>query len=231
MFFKALLLLPAMAWAYTLMTATMQGWSEDDLHFRLNPAGCSVPAEKLEEAIEDSVRLWNGVATSSIRLHYEGRTDRSGTDAHPTLECVTSGLGGILGSSTVSTSNGRIFTGHIELNSEPGTSADIATLDQGQLTIVIAHEMGHILGLGHSSHRDSLMYFALAEKQYLSLSQDDADGVTYLYPRREPEDGILGCGSLGAVPPGSGGGLLPILAFIGLLTLWLRRPVARRVTG
>lgn len=232
MFSKAslLFLLPTVAWGYTLFTQNMRGWEQDELSFRFNPAGCSLPAEKIEEAIEASVRLWNGVGTADLRISYEGRTDRSGTDSNPTVECLTSGLGGILGASTVSTSNGRIFSAHIELNAEPGATGDISKLNQGQLEITLAHEMGHILGLGHSAHRDSLMYFALANKQQLSLSQDDADGLSYLYPRKEPEDGILGCGTLEGNGPGPGGGngLLPLLALLGILTAWLRRPHTQR---
>ncbi len=55
---------------------------------------------------------------------------------------------------------------------------------------VIAHEIGHALGLGHSEVSESLMYFQVVDIRK-SLGQDDIDGVTYLYPIK-----IDGCGLL-----------------------------------
>lgn len=53
---------------------------------------------------------------------------------------------------------------------------------------VIAHEIGHALGLGHAEDDEALMYFQVVD-QRKSLGQDDMDGVTYLYPIK-----IDGCG-------------------------------------
>ena len=66
-----------------------------------------------------------------------------------------------------------------------------------KLQIIIAHEVGHLLGLGHTQYEPSLMYYSIGEKKYLRLSQDDMDGLSFLYPRNElGGDGLFGCGTL-----------------------------------
>ncbi len=58
---------------------------------------------------------------------------------------------------------------------------------------VIAHEIGHAIGLGHSEDKAALMYYSTST-QRKSLGQDDIDGVTYLYPVK-----FDGCGLVGGI--------------------------------
>jgi Matrixin len=56
---------------------------------------------------------------------------------------------------------------------------------------IIAHELGHAFGLGHSPVTDSLMYYSTVNMR-TNLGQDDIDGITYLYPKQQP----VACGSI-----------------------------------
>lgn len=229
----SLLVVPSLAWAFTLITADMRGWDPAEVKLHFNPANCPSGAA-VEEAIERSVNLWNGAPTSRLRLVYQGKTSLTGGQGEPVVECVTSGLASSLGVGILSTIGGRINSAHIELNGEPSAVGYVGNYTVDQLAVVVAHEIGHVIGLGHSSSETALMYPSIGRKDTLSLSQDEVDGVTYLYPRREPADGALGCASLGAGlggggnGDGSGGGLLPWLAIVMLATLWLRGRASAR---
>lgn len=56
---------------------------------------------------------------------------------------------------------------------------------------IIAHEIGHAFGLGHSPVKDSLMYYATVDMRK-SLGSDDIDGISYLYPKQQP----VSCGTV-----------------------------------
>jgi predicted Zn-dependent protease len=84
-----------------------------------------------------------------------------------------------------STINGSV----ILLNNKSGTA--MASLSREEFISVLAHEVGHAIGLGHSKFNDSLMLFEnLKNRQH--LGQDDHDGISYLYPREQPTS----CGSV-----------------------------------
>lgn len=63
---------------------------------------------------------------------------------------------------------------------------------------MVAHEIGHVIGLGHSADVESLMYYSIGPKEHLSLSLDDQNGVSFLYPRNELRNLELfgGCGRI-----------------------------------
>ena len=61
---------------------------------------------------------------------------------------------------------------------------------RGEQVAIIAHEIGHAIGLGHSQFDHNLMYYQSISTRE-RLGWDDIDGVTYLYPTEQP---IGGCG-------------------------------------
>jgi hypothetical protein len=93
----------------------------------------------------------------------------------------------------------HINYGYIVLNVQEGAAANISNIDSERVKAIIAHEIGHVLGLGHSEDTAALMYYDVTAKKELSLAQDDVDGFTYLYPRDElqGDDLLGGCGVLG----------------------------------
>ena len=209
------------AHAFTLAGSSgIEGWQTGLLEIHVNPATCPISEAMLDAAIDRAVALWNTVPSSSIRLERgsvvsttAAQADAgSAADGTPTpLIVCDPNLGTTLSpppslpqdvnqipGSTREKANGLTLNyGTIALNADPSANTNIANLSPNTLAIIIAHEIGHLLGLGHTSNPENLMYYNATLRTELSLSQDDIDGVTYLYPRHELfGNGLLGCGTV-----------------------------------
>ncbi len=201
--------------AFTLSSGTtVLGWRFNELGFYLNPSGCSIPQAEVETAMDIAFGLWNSVGSSRLRIFRSTTVTTTVSQAlagdgagppSPMVLCdtaLTTTIGANSNSipaATASAFNGqdrRVDYAIILLNSESGKSANIRNLNPTKLAIILAHEIGHALGLGHTTDTAALMYFDATDKTVLGLSQDDIDGITFLYPRQEPALGDLyGCGA------------------------------------
>ncbi|AZZ36348.1 hypothetical protein CIK05_05935 [Bdellovibrio sp. qaytius] len=216
------------AQAFTLITTNpnQTGWASNEITFLVNTANCPIDVVAL---MSNAVAVWNNVAHSNIKASYGGATTSTAYANPTTVYCeanFSAATGGadinfVPAAASVHTSGGTIYEGIIYLNVSAG-QANIANFDSNVLTITVAHEIGHILGLGHSTDANALMYFDGSYKDKLTLAQDDIDGVSYLYPSDEFKDGhFAGCGSVAHLPPPP-----PPPKGLLLLTLLMLLPVA-----
>lgn len=209
--------------AFTLIgNSEIKGWNTDTLTFLINYSGCSISEGDLNEAIDQAISLWNQAPLSGIKLARGGKSTTTPAQAKaaanstnpastpsPLIVCdpnlsntlfpTGSDNAEYIPAATTPAVDGelRLNFAYLALNSESGRKANIANLTKTKLAIVIAHEMGHVLGLGHTQKDHSLMYFDATARTTLSLSQDDIDGLAYLYPRHEiGGDGLLGCNTI-----------------------------------
>lgn len=79
-------------------------------------------------------------------------------------------------------------------------AATFGNLSRADKISVLAHEIGHAIGLGHSEESSALMYYRTVNLRS-NLGQDDVDGVSYLYPMHVDAFGLSGglLGSCGTI--------------------------------
>lgn len=220
-YFQSILLFTLCSQAFTINSSTnsnLQGWANSEIEFLINDSSCPSSVD-VQGIMAEAVEIWNNVSTSSLKVKIGGTTTSTTYADKPTVYCETNfaGLSGspdpnyVPGAAAVIGSTGSITHGLFFLNASAGL-ANIANFDRTTLKIIFAHEIGHILGLGHSESLNALMYYDASEKKNFRLSQDDIDGVSYLYPSNELSDSkIAGCGLVKNLPPPSGGELTLIL--------------------
>ncbi|MCB0365538.1 MAG: matrixin family metalloprotease [Bdellovibrionaceae bacterium] len=245
----AMLCLAPSAQGFTLSITdpNLKGFSGKSLNILLNPTNC--PAG-IEDNIETAIDLWNSVPTSRLEIKMGGTTSTTAASLRffsfpetAIIACSTdfatdsassAGTGGCTGtcldvvpagtrSTTLGT--GRMQKAFIVVNMNAAAGGNFGLKSTTEREITIAHEMGHLIGLGHTEEVAALMHFSIAAKTNLNLHQDDIDGITYLYGRDElGGDPLLGCGRFQGPlsPSGPSGGLVILLIFPVILWTWVR---------
>ncbi|MGK5089228.1 matrixin family metalloprotease [Bdellovibrionota bacterium FG-2] len=229
--------------AFTMNIGSMDlGWDTNTLQVDVDYNGCSISADELNAAIDKGFAVWNGVSTSRLTVLRGDSVSVIASDiaskvspGNPVIICdpnftATSGFDGnyvpaVTMVNSISDTTSRITFAYMLLNGQAKKAANLKNIPADLVAVVIAHEMGHILGLGHSADINALMYFDASDKSEVRLSMDDVDGVTYLYPRQELSNSkLFGCATVAAGssggPGGSGfSGFVSFLALIGFCAL------------
>jgi hypothetical protein len=165
----------------------------------------------VNDAIDD---YWGKVPTSALSLSVAGT--KSIDVSADTLTTAANKADnntivvGCSSSSSVFTSSSTLAVGGIACASgickaavllNDTSSTQLASLSSSVIVTTFAHELGHALGLGHSSQQYALMYYSLSNKTQKTLSQDDIDGISYLYPSSKQLGGLGGaCGTIDLDP-------------------------------
>ncbi|MCP4912138.1 MAG: matrixin family metalloprotease [Oligoflexia bacterium] len=167
-------------------------------------AGYNSAAELLDAAFEAANEFWNRVPTCALKL-------KKGS-VRSSVDISSDSLGAAIAKANTNTiligcsDNSSIFSAGIlgvaNINANNQNQAAVlinnvdtsfANLDAREKLATIAHEMGHALGVGHSSDPVALMYASVGGKVQEKLTMDDYNACTYLYPHDSP-------GSCSAVP-------------------------------
>lgn len=224
-----ILLLASSANAFTLNNTAKLVFTEDEVKVNV-ASGCTnigiTDAELLELVGRAVDNFWNKSPTSRLKLrkgsvvnvdakfHSDSIcTASTNCDPNPDLAVDSDILiscnlnatnfpsSSILGITIPNNIAGSRIVGSLVLiNDKADTQFDSKSEDAK--VAILAHEIGHAFGLGHSPVQDSLMYYATVS-QRKALGRDDIDGISYLYPKQQP---ISGCGTVDFSGGKSGGG-------------------------
>jgi len=232
---------------WTLTNSVGARFTSDKVQVRVAnlSGGCAasgITADDLVGLINPAIRdFWNTIPSSRLELKDGGFLDTSDTDfrdgelclhdgncASPpiprvsdiVITCNTNATNFPNGSSLLALTLPTVLSGRdikgavIAINA---TNTSFSGLSRNKQIAVLAHEIGHAIGLGHTGVSANLMYYTVVPTRE-RLGQGDINGVTYLYPVQLDMYGF-GC-LTGTVSEGnSGGPTPPPTAWIGSLLL------------
>lgn len=206
--------------AFTLNNNVSLAFTQNPVRVNIASGFCSnigvSESELLSMAQEAVVEYWNKAPTSRLKLR-SGSLQSVSTNFKTGLICLTGTNcdpnpalivdSGILISCNTNNTNfstnavlavtvpnnisGSVINGSLIILNDTATNNQLAQKSHDEFVSILAHEIGHAIGLGHSPVRDSLMYYSVIPNRR-SLGIDDIDGVTYLYPKQQP----VACGTI-----------------------------------
>jgi hypothetical protein len=181
-------------------------WFEPDsgqpILYNVDAAGdAKIGATASHNAVDAALAAWTNVPTASIVLQDGGTissppsggcdgkntivfNDPSSSVSDPSGCAGILAVGGYCAGGGTTTVNGIVFSRIVEGDITVNNGWSACTFwDATNLAEVLTHELGHTIGLAHSTDSTATMYaFAHFDGRAASLMPDDAAGVTFIYP-------------------------------------------------
>ena len=164
-------------------------WATQQVPYYINPANADMSESAAIDAIQQGAMAWTAQSNANIMLYYMGRTSGSNLTQNGRSEVFfrPTSAGGMAGeaywwydaSYHLIEADVAFYDGGFKFF--PGSSGCSGGI---YLTDIATHELGHALGLGHSSVSSASMYPAMGwcDTSLRTLDSDDLAGIEKLYP-------------------------------------------------
>ncbi|XP_006206756.1 stromelysin-1 [Vicugna pacos] len=194
-------------------------WRKTHLTYRIVNYTLDLPRDAVDSTIKKALKVWEDVTPLKFSRISEGEADimitfavRDHGDFNP-----FDGPGKVLAHAYPP---GPGIYGDAHFDDDEQWTKDVSGTN---LFLVAAHELGHSLGLFHSTNSEALMYpiyNALTDLARFRLSQDDVNGIQSLYgpPPSSPKDTVMPTESV-PPEPGTPAACDPTLSFDAISTL------------
>lgn len=191
----SLLLAATNAGAFVLLDPIFHLKKPESVKVKVSSEGCTangVSDGEVASAIKEAVDYWNDVPESRLKLSYGGKSGTSlASSTIPANEIIVGC--GALASPQILGATQNDYVNHsakVKLNDAVYTGS----YNTDSLIGTVTHEVGHGLGLFHSQDPASVMTYSSHgwQNKPKYISQDDIDGIVYLYPNEKSLGGLLG---------------------------------------
>jgi hypothetical protein len=187
-------------------------WFEPDsgrqVSFYVNPAGA--PSWDYQDDIKQALNAWSTTAGVSLKGVFGGTTGGCGVSSADGTNTISfnncdgyfapsAGCNGLLAvggiirysPSETKTVNGTTFNRGIEANVSFNPYSACNFSNRCQMQETLTHELGHALGLGHSTAAGATMTpYAHFDGRCASLMDDDSAGIKSIYPGSSSGGGL-----------------------------------------
>ena len=171
-------------------------WASWPVPFYVNPANSDVSASAATSAIQAGMDVWNTQGGTAFRFSYAGQVKDTSTAADGRNVVIFRNTSnpdspGAVATTYAWSKNGSRFDTDIVFWDGPykfftGSSGCAYTNGQygAYIEDIATHELGHALGLNHSSVTDATMYatYTACSTSFRTLAADDIAGIKSLYP-------------------------------------------------
>lgn len=165
-----------------------------DLRYRFDTPTNDITADEQQTAIRSALQSWSKVCALKFR-EVSGSTDLRfawATGSHGDGEPFD-GIGNVLAHAFYPDDCGGTHKGKCHFDDAETWRVNGSSFD---LETVALHEIGHLIGLKHSTNPDAVMYASYQGLRRV-LTQDDIDGATRLYRGNVHIQQITGNGAVG----------------------------------